>query len=383
MSKEVVFKDTGFIAFTKNCGPISVRTSRPNYSVLLNYVRSDDYTEEVFERLFVMLSVDDLEAASEGALKAKEDHVEVTVDSEVLVLPTDIQDKVRELMSSGASWTHLENFWRRCLKNPNRGSVEQLYRFVSNNLSTIFEDGCFLAYKYVDKDYLDCYSHTYDNSPGKIVEMPRDQVTFDPNTYCSAGLHVASLNYARGNSPSTDRRIVCVKVDPADVVSVPFDYSGEKIRVCKYEVISDWHDEEECKHAVVNRGLEKISSFDDTLPTNLTMQEMRLAAAIARSGYNKHSVANLANKLGRDLEQIDKAVRACELRYRAVDQYHARYFNAEQLYRLMELADYYGNQWSVIIDDLIAEFGETWGSEINADQVRKIVHKLRTIEASL
>ena len=67
--------------------------------------------------------------------------------------------------------------------------------------------------------------------------MERCLVSDDFRVHCGAGLHVATLAYAQdyGNSESL---IVIVKVNPADVVSVPEDYGCQKVRCCKYEVLS-------------------------------------------------------------------------------------------------------------------------------------------------
>src|SRR5690606_24725742 len=57
----------------------------------------------------------------------------------------------------------------------------------------------------------------------------------NPNNTCSFGLHVACFDYAKGFGP----RLIEVKVNPADVVCVPTDYNGTKMRVCKFEVIQE------------------------------------------------------------------------------------------------------------------------------------------------
>lgn len=370
MSKEVLLRDGGFIVYTENCGAISVSKNRINYPQLLQYVLSDDFTEEGFERLFVQLSVDDLEAATNGAVKPCEDHTEITVDNEVLVLPTDIQDKVRELMQKGASWTHLENFWRRCLANPNRGSVEQLYRFVSTQLSTIFDDGCFLGYKYVREDYKDDYSGTFDNSPGKVVEMPRDEVTFDPEIYCSTGLHVANLRYAKSNRRGTDR-IVCVKVDPADVVSVPFDYDGEKIRVCRYKVLSDWVDETECSYPTVSEDLTPVTQYQDKGELSIDEKEI-IAQAVRDKGCTS---VNLSQKLGRSMDIVEREMHKADTYWQAINKYSSRYLDDSQLYYLWLLTDTYGNKWKEICRILFDRLGVT----VNEDSIRKAMNKLKSL----
>jgi hypothetical protein len=109
-----------------------------------------------------------------------------------------------------------------------------LYKFLEHNGHPITQDGCFIAYRGVTKDFKDPHTRTFDNSVGSICEMPRDQVDDNPDNTCSSGLHVACYSYANGFGKVT----VEVKVDPVDVVCVPRDYNGTKMRVCKFEVLN-------------------------------------------------------------------------------------------------------------------------------------------------
>jgi hypothetical protein len=69
---------------------------------------------------------------------------------------------------------------------------------------------------------------------GSVVEMPRDQVAFDPHTHCSTGLHVATRSFAERYGSSGV--VLEVHVEARDVVSVPNDASGEKVRVSRIYV---------------------------------------------------------------------------------------------------------------------------------------------------
>jgi hypothetical protein len=132
-------------------------------------------------------------------------------------------------------------FVQNLAQNPSRDSRKDLYGFLEACTLPITEDGHFLAYKKVNQNYTDCYSGTFDNHVGNIVEMPRDKVNSNRNETCSKGLHVCSRSYLGhfwGN------RVVVVKVNPRDVVSVPVDYGNAKMRVCRYEVVSELKNEE-------------------------------------------------------------------------------------------------------------------------------------------
>lgn len=128
----------------------------------------------------------------------------------------------------------LVKFWENLSKNPSDKSKEELYLFLRANKMPITPDGCFLAYKKVNKDkghLWDGYTGTICNDIGKRVWMKREEVDPDRNRTCSHGLHVAAWNYAQGYSGDV---LLEVKVNPKDVVSVPDDYHNEKMRVCEY-----------------------------------------------------------------------------------------------------------------------------------------------------
>ena len=58
------------------------------------------------------------------------------------------------------------------------------------------------------------------------------------------GLHAGALNYvASYGSVESNDRIVIVKINPADVVSVPSDCNCEKLRTCRYEVVGEYQGE--------------------------------------------------------------------------------------------------------------------------------------------
>jgi hypothetical protein len=76
------------------------------------------------------------------------------------------------------------------------------------------------------------------NAPGTIVEMERNQVDDNKDQTCSTGLHFCGLSYL-DHFGGNDSRTVIVKIDPADVVSIPSDYNGAKGRACRYEVIGE------------------------------------------------------------------------------------------------------------------------------------------------
>jgi hypothetical protein len=68
--------------------------------------------------------------------------------------------------------------------------------------------------------------------------MERNAVDDDQNRTCSSGLHFCSKDYL-DHFGGSDSRTVILKINPADVVSIPADYNATKGRACRYEVIGE------------------------------------------------------------------------------------------------------------------------------------------------
>jgi hypothetical protein len=170
---------------------------------------------------------------------------EVTFDGERL--PKALAEKVRSIIGDGLPVTLFKNFWLNLQANPSANSVRQLYDFLQYKELPITEDGCFLAYKGVQSDGWSCHgnkntkvlqgqvdaSGKIKNNVGDTIEVLRRDVDDERSHHCSFGLHVGSLDYA----DSFGSKTLVVKVNPADVVSVPDDCSCQKCRVAKYEII--------------------------------------------------------------------------------------------------------------------------------------------------
>ena len=129
-------------------------------------------------------------------------------------------------------------FMDKLKENPSKLAREHLWAFMAHNDIQVLPDGDVQAWKVVRKNYLDCHSGTMDNSVGTTVSMPREDVVEDPHQTCSAGLHVCAKFYIPHFARNTNR-VVAVKVNPKDFVSIPVDYDGAKARVCRYVVTED------------------------------------------------------------------------------------------------------------------------------------------------
>ncbi len=149
-----------------------------------------------------------------------------------------ITQRLIDMYQEGFPVEPLILFMENLMQNPSKRAVEELYTFLEKGKLPITPDGHFLAYKKVRADFLDIHSGTMNNAPGQIVEMERNAVDDDQNRTCSTGLHFCSKDYL-DHFGGSDSRTVILKINPADVVSIPADYNATKGRACRYEVIGE------------------------------------------------------------------------------------------------------------------------------------------------
>ena len=176
----------------------------------------------------------------------------------------------------------LVQFMDNLQDNPSYRAVNETYEFLEKNNLPITPDGCFLAYKRVNADFKDVHSGTVLNKPfyaltdeekaampmldqgarkevvvalegdAVVVSMPRNQVNDDKHQTCSEGLHFCSQEYLGSFGGS---RVLILKINPRDVVSIPTDYNRSKGRACRYEIVGELGvDPEEAFTASVQAG---------------------------------------------------------------------------------------------------------------------------------
>jgi hypothetical protein len=145
-------------------------------------------------------------------------------------------------------WRYLRRFLEKLLQNPSYRARQEFYKFLDTIELQICQSGSFIAYKGVNDDYYSVHGgnlkllqgHANDsgqifNGPGEIIECERSAVNDDPSVGCAVGLHLAGKNFAN----SFGSKVMLLECDPRDVVSVPLDANHQKVRACKYKVLSE------------------------------------------------------------------------------------------------------------------------------------------------
>jgi hypothetical protein len=175
--------------------------------------------------------------------------------------------RIVQQLERGYVLRNLIRFFERLMQNPSCRAVNELYSFIEASSLPITEDGHFLAYKRIRSDWTDCHSGQVVNKPATLmgneelskfpvtvnnvttsvlhrvdgpvthVSMPRNMVDEDKNRHCSSGLHFCSRGYLSEFGTNEGGRVIVVKIDPSQVVSIPSDHQNQKGRCCRYEVL--------------------------------------------------------------------------------------------------------------------------------------------------
>ena len=218
------------VVFQSDYGLHTVDASHPKFDEIVDLV----FNEEDYNTAADLIDV------KKAVEKAVGDSGMSLVD-EVLMLdgeevPGVLAERILTLIDMDRTVEPLILFIRNLRLNTSKASVEELYGFLEASQLPITDDGHFLAYKMVSLDYKDMYTHTIPNSVGSEVAMERRKVDDNRNRTCSTGLHFAAYEYA---SSFGNGKLMVLKVNPKDVVSIPKDYNNQKGRCCAYTVYDE------------------------------------------------------------------------------------------------------------------------------------------------
>lgn len=146
-----------------------------------------------------------------------------------------LHKRILQMVHEKASVSYLVKFLENLHLNTHFQNIEDLYEFLESQKLPITEDGCFLAFKRVDGEFKDSYTHRVDNRVGAHVETDHERCNFDRNQTCAgSGYHYAGPNYG-----FTGVKHIVIKVNPRWVTSIPRYYSNQKGRCSQYDVVAD------------------------------------------------------------------------------------------------------------------------------------------------
>ena len=231
--------------------PVIINTVKESVTVHINgkQYTAQRSTHDTYDKILERIKDKDYDGI-ENLFDIRQ-HIKNTTDGQVEIrdsslfykgfeLNSYLANKIISMHDQGYPVSNLIRFLENLMENPSRTSVEELYLFLEYGDMPITEDGCFLAYKKVRENYTDIHSGTFNNSIGKVVQVERNTVDNRRYNTCSYGLHFCSKEYLGSFGSSHNNRVVILKINPKDVVSIPSDYNNTKGRCCRYEVIGEW-----------------------------------------------------------------------------------------------------------------------------------------------
>jgi len=261
-----------------NGGVYSIDKSHPNYKLILESYKTGN-TEDFLELYTHKKSQDEILTKSYVA------NTGISLEGgKVLYNGKELHHsygkRILEAQKEGFPIEPMVLFFNNLMLNPSARSVEELPDFLMNRNLPLTEDGCFLAYKSVNSRWYSKYAgdgslvlisgkevdgRIY-NAVGEIIECERNQVDDDRSHECSKGLHVGGLSYSGPGGSYNDYgdRVIIVKINPKDVVSVPRDHNAQKVRVCKYIVLAEYEQPLSSSY----EGVEKVEPTVDVLTTD-------------------------------------------------------------------------------------------------------------------
>ena len=237
----------GGLTIFKNGKQSTVSSSHSNFDKILSALKSKDY-----DKVESLMSVE--KTINKTGVSRKNPNCKVYVKSgkvfftdtragkDVELAGTLVERILRDLSDpdstryADALMALLENISKNKLKDVSA----ELYEWLASGKAPITSDGCILAYKKVRSDFLDQYTGTLDNSPGKVVRMKQDDVDTDRTNECSVGLHFASLGYLHNYSAGDNAKVIIVKVNPRHIFAIPRDYQCQKGRASEYYVVGEY-----------------------------------------------------------------------------------------------------------------------------------------------
>jgi len=265
-----------------------IEPDHPNYNLIRDKIKRGDWED-----------MDTFISIPKAIAKASKGIVEVinnVVYHNGLPVHSHLALRIVDLMKQGFDIEPWVNFMEKLYQNPDPFSITQLYTFLERAKLPLTPDGDFLAYKKVRANYFDIHSGQFDNSVGKTPSIDRKICDNNPDNHCSRGLHFCSKGYLSsfGGSVGSGYRVVLVKVNPRDVVSVPNDHHCEKARACIYKVVGELDedysfDDMETSEVLPTPGVKaevnkvaKTTNQNTSAPNDLQLRVLNYKAATVR-----------------------------------------------------------------------------------------------------
>lgn len=209
-----------------------------------------------------------------------------------------LRDYVMQLNQLGISLSSIEGFLRRLYKNTSFNVKSRLFDYLKSHKLSLNVNGFFYAYVCSESRYVE----------GDVISFERGDINDSPLNVDKSIYDASALEVIAGNKRSALSTLYLCAVSPEDVVSVPYVFSKNKLRVCKYEVIS------ECSNDVpVNTSHETITHNVSYVVDVLGVDSKGKATYSIKSMHNK--ISDAVSSFNNLCEKVDlfHEVRICSL----------------------------------------------------------------------
>lgn len=240
---QYIISNNSLTFYDEDGTPFQVRSDHVNYAQIRQHLLAEDadvdYLAELADNVFaVQTHIEKMNAGKyleKGTVRVNAAGVYYNDE----LVDTTLTERMLRMLHSYRSIQPWVSFMEKLYTNPNHTTRFELYDWLRSCNLPLTEDGDFIGYKKVNKNYKDFYTGTMSNRIGMTVSLP-DRSAVDPvrtNT-CSRGLHFCSGSYLQSYHGGSGR-VMIVKINPADVVSIPTDYNFAKGRTWRYEVVGE------------------------------------------------------------------------------------------------------------------------------------------------
>lgn len=252
-----IFIDFDTLSITVDNVPYNVDSSHHNWDDIIVALKAGDFAaipELINEAKQIVIF------AGTSGISVNAEYGTITYHG--VEIHNTLVEHIFRMKDEGFDINPMVRFLDNLMQNPAKRAVDELYSFLQAGKMPITEDGCFIAYKRVRDNYRSTHDgktintpydkmtaedlrllpHTYNGTTTSVengvtvLSMPRNMVNENSNQTCSFGLHFCSQGYLNHFS---GERIVILKVNPRDVVSIPADYNDTKGRACRYEIVGE------------------------------------------------------------------------------------------------------------------------------------------------
>lgn len=274
-----IYTPTG-LSLVIDAQPHTVQREHPYFDDIIEALKRKKWSE--------VAELIDLKSNVKKQLATMDEGVVVSADGVITVdghsMPAVLGARLGAMLRDGFDVSDMVTFFRNLQQNPSYRAKQELYGWMEKNGLTITPDGHFLAWKRVNDDYTSMYDSKTMNAVGTYVQMNRNEVDDRSENTCSVGLHFCAQSYLPHYGGGRGR-VLLLKINPADVVSIPTDYNFAKGRACKYFVVSEAKGE--ARQTVEQKELLTRPSVQNVEDVNVSSNYQNGYAAGYRDGRGK------------------------------------------------------------------------------------------------